>query len=55
MIVETPDSNGALGPAVQVEATTFQVAPRLVSLEATRAAPDPSTVTVHYKLSEVSC
>lgn len=53
MIVETPGSNGALGPAVEVEATTFQAAPRLVKLEATRNATDPSTVMVRYKLSEV--
>lgn len=53
MMVETPDSYGAFGPAVEVEASTFQVAPRLVMLEATRAVPDPSTVLVRYKLSQV--
>lgn len=53
MAIETPSSNGAYGPTMEVAATTFPRAPRLVKLDAARSATEASTVTVRYKLSEV--
>lgn len=54
MAIEAPGSNGAFGPTLEVDATTFPRAPKLVTVEAARADTEPSTVIVHYKLSEVS-
>lgn len=54
MAIETPGSNGAFGPTLEVAATTFPHAPRLLTVEAARADAEPSTVIVRYKLSEVS-
>lgn len=54
MAIETPDSNGAFGPTLEADATTFPHAPRLLMVEAARADTEPSTVVVRYKLSEVS-
>ena len=52
--VETPGSNGAFGPTSEVVASTFPHAPRLTMVEASRSDTQPSTVTIRYKLSEVS-
>lgn len=54
MAIETPGSNGAFGPTLEIASTTFPHAPRLTTVEAARADTEPSTVTVRYKLSEVS-
>lgn len=54
MAIETPGSNGALGPTSEVAATTFPRAPRLIAVEATRSDAEASTVVVRFKLSEVS-
>lgn len=53
MKVETPGSNGAFGPSSEVAAMTFPRAPILNELGIARSSTQPSTVTVHYKLSEV--
>lgn len=53
MEIETPGSNGAYGPTMEVAATTFPRAPRLVTLDAARSDIEASTVIVRYKLSEV--
>lgn len=54
MAIETPGSRGAFGPTLEVAATTFPRAPRLIMIEAARTDAEPSTVIVRYKLSEVS-
>lgn len=54
MAIETPGSNGAVGPTLEVAATTFPHAPRLIMVEAARAEAEPTTVVVRYRLSEVS-
>lgn len=53
--VESPGSNGAFGPTFEVATTTFSRAPSLSLFEAVRSDAEASTVTVRYKLSEVSC
>ncbi|CAM9358757.1 unnamed protein product [Ectocarpus sp. 13 AM-2016] len=52
MAIETPGSNGAYGPTMEVVATTFPRAPRLVTLDAARSDTEASTVIVRYKISE---
>lgn len=54
MEVESPGSNGAFGPTFEVATTTFSRAPSLSLFEAVRSDRETSTVTVRYKLSEVS-
>ena len=55
MEVESPGSKGAFGSTFEVSTTTFSRAPSLLLLEAVRSDAESSTVTVRYKLSEVSC
>lgn len=54
MTIETPGSNGALGPTFELAAMTFPQAPRLIAVEAARSDSQASTVIVRFKLSEVS-
>lgn len=54
MKVESPGSKGAFGPTFEVATTTFSRAPSLSLFEVVRSDAEASTVTVRYKLSEVS-
>lgn len=54
MAIETPGSNGAFGPTLEVAATTYPHAPRLIVVEAARSDVEASTVVLRYKISEVS-